>query len=59
MAYKQFDEIDRLAECQGQAISRHQVLRPKNNQLRKTYIVDNQQFCTGNRQRKLCNGSGG
>ena len=59
MAYKQFDEIDRQAECQGQAITKIMALKPKNAILHKTYVVDGQQFLTGNKHKHLSNGSGG
>ena len=52
-------QIDDQAECEGQAITKHMVLKPKNNQLHKTYTVDGEQFLTGNKHKHLFNGSGG
>lgn len=59
MTRRQFDEIDANAEREGRAITKHMVLKPKNNQIHKTYTVDGQQFITGNKHKHLSNGSGG
>ena len=59
MAKRQFDEIDKQAECEGQAITKLMALKPKNTVLHKTYTVDGQQFLTGNKHKHLFNGSGG
>ena len=59
MAKRQLDEIDLQAEREGQAITKHTALKPKNNQIHKTYVVDGEQFLTGNKHKHLSNGSGG
>lgn len=59
MANKHLDEIDIAAEREGQAIVKIMALKPKNNQIHKTYVVDGEQFITGNKQKHLCNGTGG
>ena len=59
MAKRQFDEIDLQAEREDIAITKHMALKPKNKQVHKTYVVDGQQFLTGNKHKHLSNGSGG
>lgn len=59
MANKQLDEIDMQAIREGIAITKIMALKPKNNQLHKTYSVDGEQFLTGNKHKHLLNGSGG
>ena len=59
MAHRQFDKIDADAEHEGIAITKIMVLKPKNNQLHKTYTVDGEQFLTGNKHKHLSNGTGG
>lgn len=52
-------KIDLDAECEGLAIKQLLTLRPHNKQLHKTYVVDGEQFITGNKHKHLLNGSGG
>lgn len=60
MASKELEkQIDAVAECEGQAITKLMALKPKNNQVHRSYTVDGEQFITGNKQRHLSCGSGG
>lgn len=53
MAHKNIDKFDIDAEREAGAISDLQKIRPKNYQLRKTYMVDGERFPTGQRHRNV------